>query len=72
MELWKCFVQFVLFPFLAHRFATCSAKNKQCFWTIDAVQKDNLLKVASVIVPGEKYFLRIRVKCNDMVRIKLN
>ena len=67
MKLWK-FVAF--FAFLVLRIASCSVK-KQCFWVIDAVQKDNILKVASTIVAGGQYLLRIRVNCNGMVRVKL-
>lgn len=57
----KYFVIFFILPL-------CCATNKQCFWVIDAVEKENLSKVASVIVPGGQYFLRIRVKCDDKVR----
>ena len=45
----------------------CCATSKRCFWVIDAVEKENLSKVASFIVPGGQYFLRIRVKCDDKV-----
>ena len=45
----------------------CFAINKRCFWVIDAVEKENLSKVASVIVPSGQYFIRIRVKCDDKV-----
>ena len=45
----------------------CFATNKQCFWVNDAVEKKNLSKVTSVIVPGGQYFLRIRVKCDGKV-----
>ena len=43
------------------------ATNKRCFWVIDAVEKENVSKVASAIVPGGQYFLRIRVKCDNKV-----
>jgi len=34
---------------------------------IDAVDRENLSKVASVIGPGGQYFLRIRIKCDNKV-----
>ena len=45
----------------------CFATNKRCFWVIDAVDRENLSKVASVIGPGGQYFLRIRIKCDNKV-----
>ena len=39
----------------------------RCSWVFDAVEKENLSKVASVIVSSGQYFLRIRVKCDDKV-----
>ena len=59
-----------MFTCLMINFISCAVKNKQCFWVIDAVEKDNLLKVASKIVPNGQYFLRIRIKCNEMVRVR--
>ena len=35
--------------------------------TVPAVQKENLIKVASRIVSNGQYYLRIRIKCNEMV-----
>lgn len=64
MKNWKYFAMFIV---LVLGFTPCCATNKQCLWAIDAVEKVNLSKVASIIVPGGQYFLRIRVKCDDMV-----
>ena len=68
MKVWK-FVALFACPMVI--FVSCSLKNKQCFWVIDAVEKDNLLKVASKIVYNGQYLLRIRIKCNEMVRARI-
>ena len=67
MKLCKYVASFSLL--VLYSFVSCSAKNMKCFWVMDAVQKDNLMEVASIIVPGGQYFLRIRVTCNDMVKV---
>lgn len=64
MENWKYFAILLV---LVVSFTPCFATNKQCVWVIDAVEKGDLSKVASVIVREGNYFLRIRVKCDDMV-----
>ena len=45
----------------------CSMRNDHCTRVTDAVQKDNMTKVASRIVPNGQYYLRMRRKCNEMV-----
>ena len=35
---------------------------KHCSLVIDAVQKENMTKV-----PNDEYYLRMRIKCNEMV-----
>lgn len=67
MKFWKFMAMFTC---LMINCISCCVKNKQYFWVIDAVEKDNLLKVASKIVPNGQYFLRIRIKCNEMVRVR--
>ena len=45
----------------------CSMQNENFTWVIDAVQKENVTKVASRIVPNGSYHLITRIKCNEMV-----
>ena len=42
-------------------------QNEHCTWVIDAVEKESMTKVASRIVPNGQYYLRMRIKCNEMV-----
>ena len=64
MTNWKYFTVFVA---LVVSLTPCFATNKRCVWVIDVVGKENLSKEASVILPEGNYFLRIRVKCDEMV-----
>lgn len=66
MQNWKYFGIFIV---LVAGFTPCSATNSQCFWVLDAVEKENPSQTTPTIVPGGQYLLRIRVKCDDMVRI---
>ena len=42
-------------------------QNEDCSLVIDAVQKENMTKVEFRIVPNDEYYLRMRIKCNEMV-----
>ena len=64
MKIWKFFA---FFACLVLEYFTFSQRNEHCTWVIDVVEKDNMAKVASTIVPNGHYFLRMRIKCDHMV-----
>lgn len=63
MENWKYFAIFIV---LVLSFTPCSAS---CWWVLDAVNKENPVEPTPVVIPGGQYLLRIRIKCDNMVRI---
>ena len=65
-KVWKFFAFFTYLS-LKYCHLYCSIRNEHCTWVIDAVQKENMTKVASRIVPDGQYSLRMRIKCNEMV-----
>lgn len=66
MENWKYFAIFIV---LVLSFTTCSASKNPCWWVLDAVNKENPVEPPPVVIPGGQYLLRIRIKCDNMVRI---
>ena len=65
-KVWKFFAFFTCLSFECCHFY-CSMQNEHCTWVIDAVEKESMTKVASRIVPNGQYYLRMRIKCNEMV-----
>ena len=66
MENWK---YFAIFNVLVLSFTPCSASKNPCWWVLDAVNKENPVEPTPVVIPGGQYLLRIRIKCDNMVRI---
>ena len=65
-QVWKFSAFFSYLSFQYCHFYS-SMQNEHCTWVIDAVQKENMTKVAFRTVPNDEYYLRMRIKCNEMV-----
>jgi len=46
-------------------------QNDHCTLVIAAVQRENMTKVEFRILPNDEYYLRMRIKCNEMINCQM-